>query len=393
METNKINYITIQQYLDGKLEKGAMHELEKQALEDPFLADALEGYSLSNEPATKQLSLLQTQLQKRIAQQQENKNILSFSWQRLSIAAAACLLFVSATMLLWLKTNKAEQQLASAPKKVDVNLMPKDSLVTAFPGKKPPASAPQPTNGTNIERDESPQLAVLSPRVVPQQSADAVAEASSSPAMLNEVVVVGYGTQKKQIVTGSVSALSATSSEHKLIAGKVTDHTGEPLPGVQVRLLRNGTSTVTDSNGEFHLNDSLGGDIRLAYIGYNQKDVKSEPGTPVRVSLEENKRSLNEVVVVGYGTSKRTLKKPEPVIGWTNYLKYLKENVSLPKELSGNGKVKVEFTVNPDKQLSNFKIVKGLNPAANQEAIRLIKEGPEWQPGKQTLAEVTVEFE
>lgn len=130
METNNKNYLVIQQYLNGVLDEKAMHELEKQALDDPFLADALEGYAQTEVPVGKQLSILQTQLQDRIAQQQNTKNVLSFSWQRLSIAAAAGLLFVTASILFWIKSNNANRQLASNEneKQVEVNLTPSDSL-------------------------------------------------------------------------------------------------------------------------------------------------------------------------------------------------------------------------------------------------------------------------
>ena len=63
METNKITYALISQYLGGELDEAAMHELERQALDDPFLADALEGYSHAELPAGPHLSLLQKQLE------------------------------------------------------------------------------------------------------------------------------------------------------------------------------------------------------------------------------------------------------------------------------------------------------------------------------------------
>jgi hypothetical protein len=120
VETNNINYITIQRYLEGLLDEKAMHELEKKALDDPFLADALEGYSKINSHASKHLSLLQLQLEERIAKQQENKNTFQFSWQRLSIAATAGLLCIIVSILFWFKSQQAVPN--NGPKQVDVNL-------------------------------------------------------------------------------------------------------------------------------------------------------------------------------------------------------------------------------------------------------------------------------
>lgn len=118
---NNINYITIQKYLEGSLDENTMHQLERQALEDPFLADALEGYAKVNFPAGKQLSLLQSQLETKIAQLQENKNTYNFSWQRLSIAATAGLLFILASILFFIKGN-LKDNFASNHQKIEISV-------------------------------------------------------------------------------------------------------------------------------------------------------------------------------------------------------------------------------------------------------------------------------
>ncbi len=105
-----------------------MHELERQALNDPFLADALEGYIRTDKPASSQLSLLQKQLEERIAVQQEQKNAFHFGWQRISVAAAACLLFISASILFWMKGSWNQNKAADKERKVDVSLMHPDSV-------------------------------------------------------------------------------------------------------------------------------------------------------------------------------------------------------------------------------------------------------------------------
>jgi hypothetical protein len=104
---NNNYHIDIKAYLEGKLDPRAMHEFEKQALEDPFLADALEGYSNSSPGARRQLSILQRQLAERITQQEVNKENFYFSWQRLSIAAAGGVMIILATVLFWMKADRA----------------------------------------------------------------------------------------------------------------------------------------------------------------------------------------------------------------------------------------------------------------------------------------------
>lgn len=105
MTNNATNIIRIQQYLKGELSPEEMNKLEREALDDPFLNDALEGY-LQKGVNTHQLTLLQQRLQDRITAQPQERNRMLFTSQRLGIAAVACLLFVLACVLLWMVNNR-----------------------------------------------------------------------------------------------------------------------------------------------------------------------------------------------------------------------------------------------------------------------------------------------
>lgn len=127
MENNWPDNLTIQQYLEGKLDKKLMHALEEKALDDPFLADALEGYS--NTPVSDHgLSILQRQLHERISHQQENKKVFDLSWQRLSIAAAAAVMFITAGVLFWMNGQLPQRKIAATKNHVEVSVAPLDSL-------------------------------------------------------------------------------------------------------------------------------------------------------------------------------------------------------------------------------------------------------------------------
>ncbi|MGB4399089.1 MAG: energy transducer TonB [Daejeonella sp.] len=128
MKNNYPDSLTIQQYLEGKLDPEVAHQLEKQALDDPFLWDALEGYSTYRDPAAN-LSILQRQLHERIVHLQENKKVFDLSWQRLSVAAAAAVMFISAGILFWMNSQQAPERLASQSQKpVEVNVIDRDSV-------------------------------------------------------------------------------------------------------------------------------------------------------------------------------------------------------------------------------------------------------------------------
>jgi hypothetical protein len=153
VSNNYPDSLLIQQYFEGKLDPEMMHQLEKQALEDQFLWDAMEGYTNISNPGA-DLSILQRQLHERIVHLQENKKVFDLTWQRLSIAAAAAVLFISAGILFWMNSNQRAEKLDSSSKQVNVTLMDTDSIV---PIVKPAESAVkesvvQPVTGWDIYR-------------------------------------------------------------------------------------------------------------------------------------------------------------------------------------------------------------------------------------------------
>lgn len=89
------------------------------------------------------------------------------------------------------------------------------------------------------------------------------------------------------------------------ITGKVTDETGETLPGVSVKIKGTSTATVTDTNGKYTIvvpnNQAV---LVFSYIGYVTEEVTAASKT-INVVLNSQNKNLNEVVVVGYGTVKK----------------------------------------------------------------------------------------
>jgi len=104
----------LEDYLDGKLDATAMHQVERHALEDPFVAEALAGLSESPKRSLQSISLLQKQLHERIAQQKTHKKESVVTWQRLSIAAAAAVIFIVVSIIFWMKDNAARDQQAKS---------------------------------------------------------------------------------------------------------------------------------------------------------------------------------------------------------------------------------------------------------------------------------------
>ncbi|WP_158600396.1 SusC/RagA family TonB-linked outer membrane protein [Fibrisoma montanum] len=94
-----------------------------------------------------------------------------------------------------------------------------------------------------------------------------------------------------------------------MVTGLVTDANNEPLPGVTVVLKNTSTGTTTESKGRFTLNvpeSSANATLVFSYIGYLTREVALGARSNLTVQLETDIKSLNEVVVVGYGTVKKS---------------------------------------------------------------------------------------
>ena len=96
------------------------------------------------------------------------------------------------------------------------------------------------------------------------------------------------------------------SAQNKMVIGKVVDSTNEPIIGASV--LEKGTQngTITDIDGKFELSVALGKTLTISYIGYQSQDVKVTD-TNITIILKEDTKTLDEVVVVGYGVQKKSV--------------------------------------------------------------------------------------
>jgi TonB-linked SusC/RagA family outer membrane protein len=113
---------------------------------------------------------------------------------------------------------------------------------------------------------------------------------------------------KVALTTLVLFLLDAGSLVAKTVTGTVTsasDH--EPLIGVTVKVSGAKAGAVTDFNGKYSVNVDAGQALTFTYIGYVTKSVKVGAQSVINVIMSEDSKSLNEVVVVGYGTQKKKL--------------------------------------------------------------------------------------
>ena len=113
--------------------------------------------------------------------------------------------------------------------------------------------------------------------------------------------IMKHTIRKRLLITLTAMAcqLSVSIAQNKVVTGTVYDEKGEPVIGATVQVKGTKTGTVTDFNGNYKLEVPEKAKVTISYIGYVA--VETTGGT---VKLQEDRTSLEEVVVVGYGTQK-----------------------------------------------------------------------------------------
>jgi len=106
------------------------------------------------------------------------------------------------------------------------------------------------------------------------------------------------------IMLCSFGLASAQNSDGKVTGTVLAESSKEPLIGVSIFVKGSTRGTITDINGVFTIKAKAGETLRISYIGYTTQEVKVS-GDQLNIRLKEDARSLDEVVVIGYGKTKR----------------------------------------------------------------------------------------
>ena len=408
----------LEDYLDGKLDAKAMHQVEKLSLEDPFVAEALAGLSQSPK-RTQNLSLLQKQLQQRIAQKPVEQKRWRLTSHRLSIAATAAVLFVTVSVLFWLKGAKQDEMLTGQPKNIEVAIAPQTSKGETENAK----ALSTDKNAEQAKVEQAPIVATtIKPRsaktvpVIEQQTSldvpsEAKAEASAMMLRRSEEKVakneavdeIIVNAKKEAVARETIQQLQSRApgvsmNTNNIFRGKVYDKNGVPVPGASVKIEGRNVGTVTDRNGDFRINGDSSERLAVAYLGFNTKTVDARSNQPINVQLEPNTSALNEVVVVGGDVARKVVAKTVAVAvpekGWANYEAYLTENNQLLKKGKTDKEVVLGFVVDKKGLPTQIKIVKSADAQMDKEAIRLLQNGPKWnvKDGEITNGQIAIKF-
>lgn len=96
------------------------------------------------------------------------------------------------------------------------------------------------------------------------------------------------------------------SQTARKLTGKVMDAKGESIIGATIKVKGTAQGAITDIDGDFSLSiDGTNATLEISFVGYQTKTLKAVAGVPLTITLEEDSKLLDEVVIVGYGTQKR----------------------------------------------------------------------------------------
>ena len=116
-----------------------------------------------------------------------------------------------------------------------------------------------------------------------------------------------FGTWIRSCLILSILCIFAVCAQAQTVSGIVKDSSGEAIIGATVRVSGTNAGTVTDSKGHYSIAASRGSVLTVSYIGYLTKQVRLSGENVVDIVLQEDNTTLNDVVVVGYGTQKKKL--------------------------------------------------------------------------------------
>jgi len=443
--------LQIRKYLNGELDAKAMHQLERQAQDDPFLMDALEGYGSAKADQQKHLDELSARLKNRI--EPKKGRIIPFRF--LSIAASV--LVVCSVGVWWFYKNAAISYKTKARQTNVVSEEPKTLPPDLKKVPAPPAIKPEEKNEIasktqkKVSRAQATatadQAATEIPPTVrelevgkPIASNDVRVTAPRDTTPVDEMIVTEYKAKKSvdtslyvrkaEIVSNGVKKLKEVQIQGKApgvtiqsnaakasdlnklasqgnvgglvinqllsnqsIQGRViAQDDGLPIQGASVKIAGTNKVTQTDADGRFQLKaDSSRDKLVIAGIGYQTRQLSANNRDSVKnIALQPSSSALSEVVVTRY-TSQNKDTEETTVISAHPQNGWGKFRKYLKENGTSpdhkTGVVKLSFEVDRYGSITAIKVLKGISPAADKKAADLIKDGPEWTGNSNKLPE------
>lgn len=424
----------IERYHAGQLSAQEMHALEKAALDDPFLADALEGYKFTQTPGADVAALKEL-----LAEKTDQDKVVPLAPPRkrpyplLRIAALFLLLLGAGWSVYYLMDSKRDKLAldskqnsqpatttapvpeAGTDTSAAIQAAPQNEITFAQPAPlNPAANAPAAKQAERETADQAyaaPLTAPPAAAMAPPVASVAVADSQRPMLLKDEPLRDVAAAERKQSVPSNAIDGRARGVElrqapsYNAIQGRVVDQNNRGVPHASVAIRGTNTGTTTDDKGNFSLKATdTAVNATIAAVGYETQNVTLSNQRPeTNIVLNESTQNLQEVVVTGVSTKRKRSAVPtaaatslsEPREGWEPFQNYIAKNRKSAQQLGAAetpGTVILTFTVNRHGTPTNIKVEQSLTTLHDAEAIRLLREGPRWDRKKGARGKVTISF-
>ena len=404
-------------YIQGKRRGKAANELEREAMNDPFLQDAIDGFDAVPGDHLSTIQDLENQLQQKLT---KRKQVINYRLWAVGVAASVILLLGIGGLLRY-EMQKPENTAFRVPKTVVIP--PKDTIGTLNQHTEPP----QKVLAQHIVKPVSHSTIETKPEMKEMLCADSketvvmdVLKSNSDIAEIRsakvENVMQNVESKKtdstmpspvQQELSGKVSGVAVTENIglnknapnaksdmmfgsvngiNRKVSGRVFDAKGEPVIGATVKIRGKNKGVVTDINGEFELPATIGKDkLEATYIGYDKKEILAKADSNI-IRMNESQLALNEVVVVGYGTRKMTSmtgavtanRNDKKVFGEKEFRKYYDQHRSQNICVDSIASIQASFYIDKSGTPTELIVQKSTCEVLTKEFTRLLTNSPKW---------------
>ena len=342
--SDKITYTAedIRLYLEGKMSPAQMHALEKAALSDPFLADALEGMELHGN--IENFNAEVEELRAKLAGKTKNRRgtLASFSslWWKVAAILFIVITGIAVIIITVEKNNPVTTEYAKTENKRETKTPFRDSVK---------------------KEDVLPvQVSIDTP---PKADSRNEKRAAPEPEKAETAVDENISGKKPSVLASSVKDSIADVAS---VTREIHD----------------------DKNRRAEAPSALEG--RAAGIAVENAEIADS--------------AYDEVVVVGYGNTKknknnrrisaeRAEKRIIPQNGWEEFEQYIKDSTKITTADSVfTGEERLSFTIGDDGLPESIKILRSVSPSHDRETIRLLQNGPAWKVTKGKSREIRLKI-
>ena len=399
-------------YIQGKRRGKEANELEREAMNDPFLQDAIDGFDAVSGDHLSAIQDLENQLQQKATKRKQRVNYRLWA---VGVAASIVLLLGIGSLLRY-EMQKPDNTAFRAPKAVVIP--PKDTIDTF----NPKTESPQKVLAQHIKKQKALETSKIveskktvsgntqsvsvadsdtlrdialvlaqnkaelksasepsNPLILKPESADNALQGR----MAGVVVIRGSSLLNQNSVSDN---RISTNTQKGKITGKVVDAKGEPVIGATVKIKGKNTGVVTDMSGDFELPATIGKDkLEASYIGYDKKEILANADSNI-IRMSESQLALNEVVVVGYGSRKMTsmtgsvssISTKNKVFGEKEFRKYYDQHRSQNICIDSVANIHASFYIDKTGTPTDLSIKRSTCDVLTTEFTRLLKNSPKW---------------